>query len=325
MESSLFSQRSFPLKRCATLLSLLIILLALQINAQAWNKAGHMVVGALAYRELKSSDPQAVNRVVSILRQHPWYQQRWLPAINSLNINDPDKHDLYLFMLAAKWPDDIRGTNLHCGDCHYINYPYKPPGQPASMQVQGPAQVNILNAYQRNVDILLGNGSNSVKAMALCWIFHLVGDVHQPLHTAKLFTTVFPDGDRGGTWFYIRADEEAYTISLHKFWDDSIMGSQRYQSVRNRADNLRQRPELRRNVLTELSKTKFDGWARDESFEAAKSFGYRFGQLEGSADEEDGAILPPDYASSIKPIAERRAMAAGYRLSDLLRGWFLIS
>ncbi len=24
------------------------------------------------------------------------------------------------------------------------------------------------------------------------WVFHLVGDVHQPLHTVALFTTQFP-------------------------------------------------------------------------------------------------------------------------------------
>ena len=33
----------------------------------------------------------------------------------------------------------------------------------------------------------------------MCWIFHLVGDLHQPLHSTALFSERgFPTGDRGG-------------------------------------------------------------------------------------------------------------------------------
>lgn len=42
------------------------------------------------------------------------------------------------------------------------------------------------------------------------------------------------------------------------------------------------------------------------------------GQLEGSPDELDGAVLPDDYKSRAEPIAIKRAMLAGYRLADLL-------
>jgi S1/P1 Nuclease len=30
------------------------------------------------------------------------------------------------------------------------------------------------------------------RAIALTWLFHLVGDIHQPLHTAQLFTAEYP-------------------------------------------------------------------------------------------------------------------------------------
>jgi hypothetical protein len=75
-------------------------------------------------------------------------------------------------------------------------------------------------------------GSRCKRAVALCWVCHLVGDGHQPLHTVKLLTTQFPapEGDRGGTRFYIRVREGARTISLHTFWDDLILGSERVQS-----------------------------------------------------------------------------------------------
>jgi len=37
------------------------------------------------------------------------------------------------------------------------------------------------------------------RAIALAWLFHLVGDIHQSLHTVQLFTVEYPKGDRGFT------------------------------------------------------------------------------------------------------------------------------
>lgn len=39
-----------------------------------------MVTGALAYHDLKAADPQALSRVIDLLKQHPCYEDRWLPA-----------------------------------------------------------------------------------------------------------------------------------------------------------------------------------------------------------------------------------------------------
>jgi S1/P1 Nuclease len=38
-----------------------------------------------------------------------------------------------------------------------------------------------------NENIVKNNSDPHAKAMALAWLFHLVGDIHQPLHTAQLF------------------------------------------------------------------------------------------------------------------------------------------
>jgi len=43
----------------------------------------------------------------------------------------------------------------------------------------------------------------------LTWLFHLIGDIHQPLHSTALFSTkLFPEGDRG-TWGVRAADHGA--------------------------------------------------------------------------------------------------------------------
>jgi hypothetical protein len=200
-----------------------------------------MVSGAFAYADLKQSNPETLARVVALLKTHPHFATTWAPRFAQLHLS-PEEQEFYLFMLAARWPDDIRGDpTFHHGAWHYINLPYKPEGQPTSVQTVDPPPDNILQAYQTNLDILRIPAPESTKAVALCWIFHLIGDVHQPLHTVALFTTQFPppEGDRGGTRLYIRVREGASTISLHAFWDDLILGSERFQSVRNTATALR--------------------------------------------------------------------------------------
>src|SRR5947209_1614053 len=46
-------------------------------SALAWNKAGHMVTGAIAYQVLKQDrDDKTIARVVALLHQHPEFA-RW--------------------------------------------------------------------------------------------------------------------------------------------------------------------------------------------------------------------------------------------------------
>lgn len=309
------------LKRTLFLVMAMMFLLLLTSPARAWNKPGHMVTAAIAYSELQEKDPQAIERVVSVLKQHPEFDRSWSSQLSEISDSEIDP-DQVLFMLAAHWPDDIRGTpGLDHPKWHYINFPYKPADQPASITVKEPDLAdNIVNGFQENLDIIRSSAADdSEKAIALCWLFHLVGDVHQPLHTVALFTTDYPDGDRGGTRFYVRARQGAAVISLHKFWDDLILGSDRVRSVRNQATELYLNSGYRRSALSELFETQFNDWAKPESFEIAKEVAYRNGTLKGSPDKDNAQVLPADYASTVKEVGERRAVLAGYRIADLLQ------
>jgi hypothetical protein len=67
--------------------------------------------------------------------------------------------------------------------------------------------VNILTALAENVGVVKNQNDPEPKAIALAWLFHLVGDIHQPLHTAQLFTVDYPQGDRGGNEICIRVTQ----------------------------------------------------------------------------------------------------------------------
>src|SRR5687768_14117260 len=91
----------------------------------AWNIPGHMVSGAIAYRELKAKDPKALAKILALLKKHPQYAQMFAPKLASETLS-ADEKNLYLFMLAARWPDDIKSTDYEPkhNNWHYINYPH---------------------------------------------------------------------------------------------------------------------------------------------------------------------------------------------------------
>jgi hypothetical protein len=48
-----------------------------------------------------------------------------------------------------------------------------------------------------NESLMKNENDRERKAIALAWLVHLVGDNHQPLHTAQLFTVEYPNGEAG--------------------------------------------------------------------------------------------------------------------------------
>jgi len=74
--------------------------------------------------------------------------------------------------------------------------------------------------------IVMNGNDSERKTIALAWLFHLVGDIHQPLHTVQLFTVEYPQGDRGGNEICVRVTQSGQSMDLHKFWDGVITSSQ---------------------------------------------------------------------------------------------------
>ena len=219
----------------------------------------------------------------------------------------------------------MRDKQYHRGPWHYVNWPFKPQGQPASVQIKEPESVNILTALAENESTAKNANDPERKAIALAWLFHLVGDIHQPLHTAQLFTSDYPNGDRGGNEICVRVTQSGQPMDLHRFWDGVITSSQNLTRLRNEATALRNRQEFQRSQLTELANTNFESWAK-ESYEIATKFAYRndgrIGIPRGGnmdcREVQAAPLLPAGYVVSSSRIADRRMILAGYRLADML-------
>jgi hypothetical protein len=182
-----------------------------------------------------------------------------------------------------------------------------------------------LDELCRSQSMMKNHSDPERKAIALTWLFHLVGDIHHPLHTAQLFTVDYPQGDRGGNEICVRVTQAGQPMDLHRFWDGVITSSSNLTRLRNESAALRSRQEFQRSQLTELASTDFASWAK-ESFEIATKIAYRNGGRIGisKGGNKDcttvaaAPVLPAGYVVSASRIADRRMILAGYRLAELL-------
>jgi hypothetical protein len=165
--------------------------------------------------------------------------------------------------------------------------------------------------------------TNEEKAIAVCWILHLVGDIHQPLHCTTYYSKDFPDGDTGGNDFLIGS------TNLHSFWDE-ILGADHvaFSHLESVGTALHRSAQFQRSKLAELKETRPDQWAV-ESNELAKTSAYRDGILDGANKKQEhdhGSLnippLPEGYRQQALNVAQKRVVLAGYRLADKLSALF---
>lgn len=294
-----------------------LLILGLSITVFGWNKPGHMLTGAVAYHELKNTDEQAVKNVIELFKKH-YYYPRWEQIMTSQNINQADR-DLFLFMYATRWSDDVRNDQEHRDKWHYINHPFKPSTEAASVKIFPFDNDNIEKAWSYNIS-LLQPSEDEDKAKALTWLFHLAGDSHQPLHSSSLYTSLFQrkGGDKGGNSFFVRAAANRATINLHKFWDDAITTSLNFRTIRNLAIEIR--TNYPKSSFQNVEETDLAKWIQ-ESFELAKTEVYLNGQLK-TGTKTNGEVVPSDYPSRRKEISTQRIALAGYRLANFLSQTF---
>lgn len=289
--------------------------LTLHAPAQAWTRPGHMVTAAIAYDQLATKDPAALKRLLALAAQHP---DRG-PFEVAVGRATGEERDRRLFMELARWPDDVRGGAQDHPTWHHALRPVSdqrnPPPKAPSPQSAGAAN----EAFALNVKVASDpNAPASDRAMAIAWVFHIAGDIHQPLHTAQLFSSRFPNGDRGGGLQHVRDPKTGEPISLHWFWDDSVNRDGEPEKAEARARDLTQR--YPRASFPELGKTPaeaeaFAAWG-EESYRLAAPLAYR-SDLVSADSAAQAPNLPKAYVDDVTAQAERRLTLAGHRLADV--------
>lgn len=303
-----------PLRTVA--LSALIWLSGLAV-ACGWSRQGHEAVARLAWQGL---DESARGRLYTLLRAHPAFRH-WREEARTAS-------DVRLFVLqrAAAWPDDIRrkgpdnpyrldDASLVHADWHYVDHVVCFDGtRSASASAPSP---NVIDGLRASVSLLRdASRSRAQRAVALAWVLHLVGDIHQPLHCAERFSRALPHGDRGGNQWMVRRPDGS-TTNLHALWDTMTDGlpvasADGGAALRTSAAGARASTD-----------TDFRAWSW-EGAKLAREVAYDRGRLPGApiVDREpppqDVPALSADYVAAAQRVAQRRLRLAACRLHALL-------
>lgn len=245
---------------------------------------GHGTIAILAMKDLETRAPAVKQRVDAILGE------------------DPDGRTDYF--VATNWADAVRNDRPETAPWHFVDFEYRPDDPDATPPV--PPAPTVLTAIAEMSDLLRSSTDPKEKADALCFVMHLVGDLHQPLHCCTRVTPQNPHGDRGGNNFRLSGQYK----KLHSLWDDSIN-----LSLPDSAEELAVAvadKHPRDTLSTELAVKEPEAWAR-ATYALAIEYGYRPLEGQGSAPTPTNA-----YLRRARDVAQRQAALGGYRLSDLL-------
>jgi len=304
----------------------LTLALLLPQPALAWNATGHKLVARIAWENMSLTARQ---RAIEILQKAP--EDACLLDLFPNNTRPLEERQRQFFMLASTWSDIVRPqgdndpracTRFHRTPWHFINFFWEGISGATGddrPRVRTDIPTPTVNAVER-LNFLRptvpGGAPPDEQATNLAWILHLVGDLHQPLHTCARVTTAPGEerGDQGGNLFKLGTGNRP--PSLHGFWDGIVDES--VPKRRRESDNaylervartiMRENPRAR--VLGRLRPIDFMAWSR-EGFTTTMRAAYP-ATLERN-------VTPQASYKTIAFTASKPAIAlGGYRLAELL-------
>lgn len=302
---------------------LFLIIILCTNTSLAWNSTTHKIIAEISWQLL---EPDKRHQLTQLLLHHPYYEEdllRYMPV----HFEGTEKQEKWAFSSAAVWPDLIankttsRRKHFHHPTWHYINLPIFIDNQELSIDVNlstyphklAKPNFNIVQALQYNADQLQDrNSTPAQKAIALSWILHLVGDIHQPLHAVSLFSSrQFLDGDRGGN--FISVQRVIGASNLHSVWDSLLGRAKSTRSIEQKAQQL-----MQKKVYAELAFQPHN-WSK-ESHKLAARHVYT-DELLTAVQTSSSRIkvhLGSVYMRQAKKTARQQSLLAGHRIAAML-------
>ena len=249
--------------------------------AFAWGKTGHRVVAAIADTQLSGLARAHIREILG----------------GSESLDE-----------AATWPDEMRSApepfwQKTATPWHYVTLN-------GIIYDHAPSEGDALEALDRfRATLQDPKASVADKQLALRFIVHLVGDLHQPLHVGKCC-------DKGGndvrvTWF-------GKPTNLHAAWDSAIVDDEQLSFS-----------ELAARLMRHTSDQDVVDWwdinPRDwisESAQLREQIYANIPRPKAPKDKKAKADALPDlsydYVYKFTPVMERRLQQAGVRLAAYL-------
>jgi S1/P1 Nuclease len=295
------------------------LLLAAPSSALAWHDTGHMVVAQVAYLRLT---PAAKARVDSLLIAPQG--RRPLIFLCAGYYTPETCEKTYDPVQIAVWMDDFRGDSLNdpYAPWHYIDFRPIWDGIPERTNV-GAEPENVLSRLNWAINTLRkSTGSNKTDAETLGFLYHLVGDVHQPLHAATRYSAANPNGDAGGNGFRIKLPPDNRDSSLHFFWDSAAgqygESPKRPLDAAGKANIL----AIAEAVMKEFPAESMPEWSDldphtwvVESNTLARQVVYK--------NITENSTPSKEYTDTAQKLVRKRLALAGYRMAGVLNALFV--
>ena len=318
--------------------------LTLPCELLAWDHPGHMTTAAIAFKDIESARPGLIEKLQLLFLAHPDTAPFWVAAGEAKG----QERTRRMFLECARWADDSKFTPRDMLTWHTARWPIvaedaPPEARKAVAALNGRPIGQAIEALELNFGMLRNHESTPAeRALGLCWVMHIVGDIHQPWHVTELYSAEFPEGNAAAGLGYVDDPLTDSTIPLHILWDTNILRTPSLEVVDEAAERYRRNnprssyPELKANPVN--SPEFFRQWTR-ESHQVALNWAADIDSVRDTTAGDDTEALvatlvnfilngispvdtapevPPEYWEKLKETSERRITLAGYRIADLI-------
>jgi hypothetical protein len=277
-------------------LAFLALALLLPGPVLAWWDYGHKSVATIAFSRLKPETKREIARLIA----------------HSAELDTPEC-PIRSLEDAAYWPDCIRVYKERFNYTFSWHYQDLDICRPFDIKVNCRDGNCVTAQIQRNMKLLADRKLPArERLMALAFLAHFVGDLHQPLHIGE-------HGDNGGNKVNARYGAIGGTLNLHSIWDGLLAE----RAISNP-------PGGPLGLLSDFSPAEqaamrtgsLEDWTR-ESWRASHDFAY------GSLVADPCAAPMPAVANvdetttrKLIPIVRRQIARGGIRLARLLEESF---
>lgn len=254
------------MKKILTVTALFITLFVASKKSFAWGKTGHELTGSIAWHYLDDSTRKIV-----------------MDYLDGLSFEE-----------AANWMDDVRSNSYFefQKKWHYVDFEKGTKYQPGTER-------DLLTVLHSAIAQLRQYKTIKKKDVrrAILLIFHLVGDLHQPLHCGYA-------SDRGGNDVTVTSD--VVSGNLHSVWDTQIL---EYKKI-NLDSCVAVYGSLDSNDLARINKIRELDWIYESRayLDTVYSFKNNFLDLQ--------------YVDSNAEIIKKQLLIGGLRIAAILRSVF---
>ena len=260
-------------------------------SAMAWSNEGHEIVAVIARDELTPLTRAWVDHILA-------------------EDTGPDMPS------QADWADAWADRHPETARWHFIDIELDSPDLAAAchgfarssgLTSAGPADdciVNKLNAFEE--ELSSAATPEPERILALKYVLHLVGDIHQPLHASD-------HHDKNGECVMVTIAGHR-RLSLHAYWDTAVLQPLGPDPV---AAAHALEAHITRAQKAAWSKGSPADWAQG-SYNLAKSLAYTIGSPPNCATKAAPIALRPAYQKRAQAAARLQLEKAGVRLAAVL-------